>query len=138
MDLMDGLDALLPRVEPAAEAREILTVMARISRASSAAVFWERSGRLRWLAGDHLSEEISSAIKRTWRSQRKRVLTGTAFTELDAASGEARPVRSWLMWLRRPADGGLDAVYFAGPGLRPIEACSSHLLRLGGLLLRLE
>ena len=53
-DLMDRLEAVLPRVDPADEARQILAVMARICGAASAAVFFERGGVLRWLAGDRL------------------------------------------------------------------------------------
>ena len=134
IDLMDQLDAVLPRVHPADEARQILGVMARICRAASAAVFFERGGLLRWFAGDALSHDVATAIKSAWQSQRTRILTGTAFTEAIALAGEDRPVRSWLMWLRRPEDGGLDAVYFAGPDLRPLDACSDRLTKLAALL----
>jgi hypothetical protein len=135
IDLMDRLEAVLPRVEPADEAREILGVMARICRAASAAVFFERDDVLCWLAGDPLSDEVASAIRGAWRTQRSRVLTGTAFTE--AGPPEAA-IRSWLMWMRRPEDGGLDAVYFAGPALRPFDAYSARLMRLAALLGRLH
>jgi hypothetical protein len=137
IDLMDRLDAVLPRVNPADEAREILAVMARICRAASAAVFFERGGVLRWLAGDRLSDDVATAIKGAWWTQRSRVLTGTAFTEPGARAGES-PVRSWLMWIRRPEDGGLDAVYFSGPDLRPLDDCSFRLMRLAALLGRLH
>ena len=70
-DLMDRLEAVLPRVDPADEARQILGVMARICRAASAAVFFERGGVLRWLAGDRLSDDVATAIERAWRSQRQ-------------------------------------------------------------------
>ena len=133
IDLMDQLEAVLPRVDSAEEAREVLAVMARICRAASAAVFFERGGVLEWLAGDRLSDDVASAIDRAWRSQRRRVLTGVAFTEGAAGAGD-RPDRSRLMWIRRPQDGGLDAVYFAGPDLRPIDACSARMMRLAGLL----
>ena len=106
IDLMDQLDAILPRVNPAEEAREILRVMARICRAGSAAVFFEHDGALRWLAGDPLSDDVATVIRSAWRSQLSRVLTGTAFTELAAPEGQSR----WLlMWMRRPEEGGLDA-----------------------------
>ena len=134
-DLMDRLEAVLPRVNAAEEARYILAVMARISGAASAAVFFERGGMLRWLAGARLSDDLVAAIKGAWWTQRSRVLTGTTFTEPRAAAG---PVRSRLMWMRRPEDGGLDAVYFAGPDLRPLEACSARLKRLATLLGRLD
>lgn len=135
IDLMDRLDAVLPRVNPAEEAGEILAVMARISRAGSAAVFFEQDGVLRWLAGDPLADDVASAIRSAWRSQRSRVLTGTAFTELAPSAGESR----WLlMWMRRPEEGGLDAAYFAGPDLRPLDACSARLTRLAALLGRLH
>jgi hypothetical protein len=137
IDLMDQLEAVLPRVNVADEAREILAVMARICRATAAAVFFERSGVLEWLAGDRLSDGVANGIDHAWRSQRRRVLTGTAFTEWTTPAGE-HPTRSRLMWMRRPQDGGLDAVYFAGPDLRPIEACSARLVRLAGLLVRLN
>lgn len=137
IDLMDRLEAVLPRVNPADEARQILAVMARICRAASAAVFFERGGVLLWLAGDPLSDDVVTAIKGAWRTQRSRVLTGTAFTEPGAPAGESR-VRSWLMWMRRPEDGGLDALYFAGPDLRPFDACSLRLMRLAALLGRLH
>ena len=130
---MDQLEAVLPRVDTAEEAREVLAVMARICRAASSAVFFERGGVLEWLAGDQLSDDLANAIDRAWRSQRRRVLTGVAFTEGPAAAGD-RPGRSRLMWIRRPRDGGLDAVYFAGPDLRPVDACSARMVRLAGLL----
>ena len=137
IDLMDRLEAVLPRVDPADEARQILGVMARICRAASGAVFVERSRELRWLAGDRLSDDLVIAIKGAWWTQRSRVLTGTTFTEPGAPAG-ASPVRSWLMWMRRPNDGGLDTVYFAGPDLRPLDACSVRLKRLAVLLGRLQ
>ena len=137
IDLMDRLDAVLPRVDPADEAREILAVMARICWAASAAVFFERGGALRWLAGDPLSDDVVRAIKGAWRMQRTRILTGTAFTE-GAAPASEPPVRSWLMWMRRSEDGGLDAAYFAGPDLRPLDACSVRLMKLAALLGRLH
>lgn len=133
-DLMDRLESVLPRVNPADEAREILVVMARISRAAYAAVYIEREDGLRWLAGDRLPENVDTAIERAWRLQRSRVLTGTAFTE---PAGEMNPDPSRLIWLRRPMDGGLDAVYLAGPGLRPLQACAGRLVRIAALLTRL-
>lgn len=136
-DLMDRFDAVLPRVDSADEAGQILRVMARICRAASAAVFFERGGVLRWLAGDPLSDDVATAIATAWKSQRNRVLTGTAFTEPGAPGGEG-PIRSWLMWMRRPDDGGLGAVYFAGPDLRPLDVCSARLMRLAALLARLH
>ena len=136
-DLMDRLEAVLPRVDAAEEARQILGVMARICRATSGAVFVERSGELCWLAGDRLSDDVVTAIEGAWWTQRSRVLTGTTFTEPRAPAGEIR-VRLRLMWMRRPEDGGLDAVYFAGPDLRPLEACSIRLKRLAALLGRLH
>jgi hypothetical protein len=136
-DLMDQLAAVLPRVDPAVEAGAILAVMARICRAPSAAVFFERGGVLQWLAGERLPERDAAAISSLWRSQRRRVLTGTAFTESVATAGEG-PVRSRMMWMRRPHDGGLDAVYFSGPDLRPLDGCSSRLIRLAALLARLH
>jgi hypothetical protein len=137
IDLMDRLETLLPRVDPAEEAGQIVGVMARICRAASAAVFFERGGRLRWLAGDPLPDDVHVAVKTAWRVQRRRVLTGTALTESVALAAGA-PVRSGLMWLRRPLDGGLDAVYFAGPDLRPLDGCSGRLMRLAALLERLH
>jgi hypothetical protein len=137
IDLMDRLEAVLPRVNPADEARQILGVMARICGAASAAVFFERGGGLRWLAGDRLADEVVAAIEGAWRAQRRRVLTGTAFTEPGTPAGQS-PGRSWLMWMRRPDHGGLDAVYFAGPDLRPLDACSARLTRLAALLGRLR
>ena len=137
IDLMDQLDAVLPRVNPADEAREILAVMARICRAASAAVFFERGGALRWLAGDLLPDDVVTAIRSAWRSQRSRVLTGTAFTE-PGSSPREHSARSWVMWMRRPGDGGLDAVYLVGPDLRPLDACSVRLTRLAALLGRLH
>jgi len=137
IDLMDRFDAVLPRVDPADEARQILGVLARICRASSAAVFFERAGALGWIAGDSLSEEVATAVKSAWVYQRRRVLTGTAFTE-TGASGAGSPISSRLMWMRRPEDGGLDAVYFAGPDLRPLDGCSRRLVRLATLLGRLH
>ena len=135
IDLMDQLNAILPRVNPAEEAREILRVMARICRAGSAAVFFEQDAVLRWLAGDALPDDVAAAVRSAWRSQRSRVLTGTAFTEIAAPEGESR----WLlMWMRRPEEGGLDAAYFAGPDLRPLDACSARLTRLAALLGRLH
>jgi hypothetical protein len=136
IDLMDQLEAVLPRVDTADEARAVLAVMARICRAASAAVFFERRGVLEWLAGDRPSDDVANGIDRAWRSQRRRVLTGVAFTEWAAGAGE-RPDRSRLMWMRRPQDGGLDAVYFAGPDLRALDACSARLARLAGVLGRL-
>jgi hypothetical protein len=136
IDLLDRLEAVLPRVNRAEEARQILGVMARICGAASAAVFFERRGVLRWLAGDRLSESVTAAIQGAWRAQRRRVLSGAAFS--DALGTGTTEVPSWVMWLRRPRDGGLDAVYFAGPGLRPLEQCSSRLDRLGALLMRLQ
>ena len=136
-DLMDQFEAVLPRVDSAEEAAAILAVMARISRAASAAVFFERDEVLEWLAGDRLSDDVATAIDNTWRSQRRRVLTGTAFTE-SGTPGHQSPVPSRLMWMRRPHDGGLDAVYFAGPDLRPINTCSPRLIRLATLLGRLR
>jgi hypothetical protein len=134
---MDRLEAVLPRVDAAEEAGRIVRVMARITRSASAAVFFERGGALRWLAGDHLSPRMAAVIRRAWRAQRRRILTGTAFSEPGTPAGET-PVPSWLMWMRRPAARGLDAVYFAGPELRPLEACSAHLIRLAALLGRLH
>jgi hypothetical protein len=136
-DLMDRFDALLPRVDPADEARQILGVMARICKASSAAVFFERRNSLGWIAGDRLSDEVHTAIKIAWVKEGRRVLTGTAFTELGAPAGEPASAAR-LMWMRQPEDGGLDAVYFAGPGLRPLETCARRLLRLAALLARLH
>jgi hypothetical protein len=132
-DLMDRFEAVLPRITPADEARQILAVMAQICRAASVAAFIERDGVLRWLAGDLQSREVVTAIRGTWGSQHSRVLTGTAFTEPGAPGGEI-PVRSWLLWMRRPEDGGLYAVYFAGPDLRPLDDCSVRLMRLAALL----
>lgn len=137
IDLMDRFDAVLPRVDPADEARQILGVMARICKASSAAVFFEQDDALGWIAGDPLSDDVAGSIKSAWLSQRRRVLTGTAFTEPGAAVG-GTPGRSRLMWMRRPEDGGLDAVYFAGPDLRPLEICARRLTRLAVLLGRLH
>jgi hypothetical protein len=137
-DLMDRFDAVLPRVNPADEAGEILRVMARICRAPSAAVFFERGGALLWIAGDSLSDDVAAAISVAWRAQHRRVLTGTAFTESGGPEGET-PSPWRLMWIRRPEeDGGLDAVYFAGPDLRPLEICSRRLIRLVALLGRLH
>src|SRR5688500_10581879 len=96
-DLMDRLEAVLPRVDPADEARQILGVMARICGAASAAVFFERGEALSWLAGDRLSDDVVAAIGGAWWTQRSRVLTGTTFTEPRARAGE-KPVRSRLMW----------------------------------------
>ena len=135
-DLMDQFEAVLPGINPADEARQILGVMARISRAASAAVYIEREDGLRWLAGDRLPDVVAIAIERAWQSQRNRVLTGMAFTEQGARAGE-NPVPSWLIWMRRPLDGGLDAVYLAGPGLRPLDACAACLIRIAALLTRL-
>jgi hypothetical protein len=136
IDLMDRLEAVLPRVNRAEEARQILGVMARICGAASAAVFFERRGVLRWLAGDRLSEDATAAIRTAWWAQRRRVLSGAAFS--DAPDMETAEMPAWVMWLRRPRDGGLDAVYFAGPRLRPLEQCASRLDRLGALLMRLQ
>lgn len=135
VDLMDRLEAVLPRVNRAEEAGQILGVMARICGAASAAVFFERRGVLRWLAGDRLGDTVVTAIREAWWSQRRRVLTGSAFTEGPAGTGV---IHDWVMWLRRPRDGGLDAVYFAGPGLRPWEDCSTRLARLAVLLVSLQ
>ena len=137
IDVMDQLEAVLPRVDVAEEAGAVLAVMARISRAASAAVLFERGGVLEWLAGDRLPDDVAYRIDHAWRSQRRRVLTGTAFTQWTTPAGED-PTPSRLMWIRRPQDGGLDAVYFAGPDLRSIEACSARLIRLAGLLGRLN
>jgi len=134
-DLMDRFDAMLPRVDPAEEAGQILGVMARICRASSAAVLFERGGALRWVAGDRLPEDVGKSIQSAWLAQRNRVLSGTAFTEAGETAGQHR---SRLMWMRRPEDGGLDAVYFAGPDLRPLDVCSRRLMRLVGLMRRLQ
>jgi hypothetical protein len=136
-DLMDRFEAVLPGMNPADAAGEILAVMARIGRAASAAVYIEREDGLRWLAGDRLPSEVGVAIERAWQSQRSRILTGTSFTEQGAADGEGNPDPSWLIWMRRPVDGGLDAVYLAGPGLRPLGACSARLIRVAALLARL-
>ena len=134
-DLMDRLNAVLPRVDFADEAGQILRVMARICRAASAAVFFERDGALRWLVGDPPSDDVATAITAAWNSQRNRVLTGTAFTEPGALGSTGR---WWLMWMRRPEDGGLGAVYFAGPELRPLDVCAARLLRLAALMARLQ
>ena len=135
-DLLDQLDAVMPRVDPADGARQILAVMARICGAGSSAVLFESGNVLRWLAGDSLSDEVAAMIQRAWRVQSARVLTGTAFTESRAESNGAIGFR--LLWIRGPADGGLDAVYFAGRGLRPLEACGPGLARLAALLGRLH
>ena len=133
VDLLDQFEAVLPRMDSADEAGAILAVMARICRASSAAVYFERSGSLVWLAGNRLSDEMAAVIHRAWRAQRSRILTGIAFSEPGTPAGETL-IASWLMWVRRPADGGLDAVYFAGPDLRSIDTCSVRMLRLATLL----
>lgn len=134
IDLMDRFDAVLPHVDPADEARQILGVMARICRASSSAVFFERGGALGWIAGDPLSNEVITAIKIAWVSERRRVLTGTAFTEMEtAATG-----RSMVLWVRQPEISGLDAIYFAGPDLRTLHVSPRRLMRLAALLGRLH
>ena len=134
-DLMDRFDAMLPRVDPADEAGQILGVMARICRASSAAVLFERGGALGWVAGDRLPEAVDRSIRDAWLAQRKRLLSGTEFTEAGETAGQ---VRSRLMWMRRPQDGGLDAVYFAGPDLRPLDVCARRLTRLVALMRQLH
>lgn len=136
MDLMDALEAVLPRVDPVEEAREIVGVMARITRAASAALFVERDDTLQWLTGDPLPTGAAKTIRAAWRAQRQRLLSGTAFTE--AAAPPSRPVRTWLMWIRRPGNAGLDAVYFAGINLRPLTSCSAPLARLAALLVRVR
>jgi hypothetical protein len=134
-DLMDRFDAVLPRVDPAEEAGQILGVMARICRASSAAVLFERAGMLVWIAGDRLPEDVDRSIQSAWAAQRRRVLSGTAFTEAGVTAGG---LRSRLMWIRRPEDGGLDAVYFAGAELRPLDLCARRLMRLVALMRRVS
>jgi hypothetical protein len=47
-------------------------------------------------------------------------------------------MRTWLMWIRRPGDAGLDAVYFAGANLRPLTDCAGPLARLAAILIRVE
>jgi hypothetical protein len=133
MDLMDALEAVLPRTDPAAEAREIVGVMARISRAATAALFVESEGSLQWAAGDRLPERTAKMIRRAWTSQRERLGSGIAFSE---SAGRPGPVATVLMWIRRPGDAGLDALYFAGVDLRPPSACGGALSRLGALLAR--
>jgi hypothetical protein len=135
MDLMDELDAILPRVDPAEEVREILAVMAKISRAASAALLVERDGTLQWLAGDPVPRDSATTIRSAWRAQRQRLLSGTAFAE--APGPVRRPMRTWLMWIRRPGNAGLDAVYFAGVNMRPLTSCAAPLGRLAGLLVRI-
>ena len=132
VDLMDQLEAVLPRMDPAQEAQEIVTVMARVIRAESAAVFVERGGALHWLAGDPLSNDAGTPIRSAWSAQQRRLLSGTAFTEAPAPA--LRPMHAWLMWMRRPEDAGLDVIYFAGTNLRPLRACSAPLERLAALL----
>jgi hypothetical protein len=135
-DLLDQLAAVLPRVDPADEARQILGVMARICGAGSSAVFFDSGNDLRWLAGDSLSDQETATIHRAWHLQNARLLSGTAITETKAEGNGAIGFR--LLWMRRPADGGLDAVYFAGRGLRPLGACGARLLTLAALLGRLH
>ena len=134
-DLMDRFDAMLPRVDAAEEAGQILGVMVRICRATSAAVLFDRDGALGWVAGDRLPAAVARSIQDAWQAQRKRVLSGTAFTEAGETAGG---IRSRLMWMRRPEDGGLDAVYFAGAELRPLDLCARRLMRLVALLRRLS
>lgn len=135
-DLLDQLDAVLPRVDPADEARQILGVMARICGAASSAVLFEREKELRWMAGDALSDDVAAMIQHAWQLQSTRVLTGTAFMESPAATNGGIGCR--LLWIRRPADGGLDAAYFSGRGLRPLDTCGLRLTRLAALLRRLH
>lgn len=136
VDLMDALDAVLPRVDPAEEAREIVGVMARIAHAATGALLVERHDTLQWLAGDPLPRGTARSIRAAWRAQRRRLLSGMAFTEAPAPA--SRPVRTWLMWIRRPDEAGLDAVYLAGVNLRPLTACSAPLSRLATLLARIN
>ena len=136
IDLLDELEAVLPRVGPIDQAREIVAVMARISRAASVARFVERAGTLQWLAGDTLPTETATTIRSAWQAQRLRLLSGTAFTEAPAPV--RRPMSAWLLWIRRPGDAGLDAVYLAGANLRPLSSCGAPLLRLGALLVRIQ
>lgn len=133
---MDALEAVLPRMDPVEEAREIVGVMARITRAASAALFVERDDTLQWLAGDPLPRETARSIRTAWRAQRQRLLSGTAFTEAPPPS--APPLRTWLMWIRRPGNACLDAVYFAGINLRPFTSCSAPMARLAALLARTQ
>jgi hypothetical protein len=134
VDLMDALADVLPRVDPRDEAREVVAVMARITRAASSTLFVERAGALQWLAGDAPSSEAATTIRSAWTSQRQRLLSGTAFTEAPAPA--RRPMRSWLMWIRRPGNAGLDVVYFAGVNLRPPGTCAAPLSLLAALLVR--
>jgi hypothetical protein len=135
-DLFDAIYAVLPHADPTEEARQIVGVMARISRAASASLLVERDGALHWLTGDRLAIDTTTTIRSAWKSQRRRLLSGTTITE--APVPVRRPVRTWLMWIRRPGDAGLDAVYFAGSNLRPLSACASPLARLAALLVRVR
>jgi hypothetical protein len=130
-DLMDRFEAVLPRTDRADDARRILDVMAGICRAASAAALRERAGKMRWLAGDRVPDDVMAAIRQALASQRARVLSGTTFTDAASGGGSAR---AWLMWTRRPNDHGFDVVYLAGPALRPHEDAAEHLARLAGLL----
>jgi hypothetical protein len=137
MDLIDALEAVLPRPDPVQEAQEIVGVMARITRAATAALFVESAGSLQWVAGDRLPTHTSTTIRSAWTGQRQRLLSGTAFSESSVAAAPGR-VATLLMWIRRPGDGGLDALYFAGVDLRPPAACGGALARLAALLVRIQ
>ena len=69
--------------------------------------------------------------------------SGQAYRIYVSAPVEAPPppacsVRTWLMWIRRPGNAGLDAVYLAGAHLRPFTGCSAPMARLGALLARIH
>ena len=131
-DLMDRLESALPRNPPAETAGQILEVMRRICRASSATAFRERAGMLRWMAGERVPESEVRAVRSALRHGRGPTHAASIwFSEpaTDAAWG-----RSVVFWLGRPRDAERDVVYMQGPALRPPGECADRLVRLAALL----
>lgn len=134
-DLMDRLESALPRVAPAETARQVVEVMRRICRATSATVFRERAGMLRWIAGDRVGEPEVRTIRSALRHGRGPAHAASIW--FSEPSADAAWGRSVVLWTGRPHDAERDVVYMQGPALRPVAECVERLTRLTALLGRL-
>ena len=131
-DLMDRLESALPRIPPAETAVQILDVMRRICRASSATLFRERAGMLRWVAGARVADSEVRAVRTALRHGGSPNHASSIWFSAPAA--DAAWGRSVVYWTGRPRDAERDVVYLQGRGLRPPEDCSDRLRRLAALL----
>jgi hypothetical protein len=132
-ELLEAFASALPSPpQSSATAQRILEVMHRISGATSFSLYRERTGTLRRVAGQRLSESAVCAVRAAMRHERGKGRLSTIWTGEPGTEGW---VRSWVLWSGRSHDQERDVVLLQGQSLRPAAATRSRRLeRLMALL----